>query len=269
MSRYGERTRVSEAVSGLGKAPSAGIGYGVATGGTSSSITVSSVAFTMLTFTAAGTLTVTKAGLIDLLVIGGGSSGQAAWFGNGRPGAAGGGAGGALEATSYFDIGTYAVVVGAGGADPADVFEFFLGNNSFVGQNLGSGSASGRGGMPSWNAGGNTARVPQQKGFDGFIGASSDGGGGGGQGGAATTRNGANGFDWSLWRGEAPATNYYGGGGGGLSSGNATGTGGLGGGATSGTGLNAVVNKGGGGAGGDGGNATGGGSGIVFARFKV
>jgi hypothetical protein len=40
MSRYGERTRIGEAVSALGRKPDEGIGYGVATGGTSSSITV-------------------------------------------------------------------------------------------------------------------------------------------------------------------------------------------------------------------------------------
>jgi hypothetical protein len=269
MSRYGDRTRIGEPVSGFGKKPDAGIGYGVATGGTSSSIVVAGLGnYTMLTFTGAGTLTVTKAGLFDLLIIGGGSSALSSWNGNGRPGSPGGGAGGALETTTYFST-NQTVTIGAGGADPTDVMQFFLGSDSFVGANLGSGSASGRGGAPSWSSG-NTAPVPAQKGFDGFVSISNDGGGGGGQGGAATTRNGADGFDWSLWRGEVATTTYYGGGGGGRSSGGTDGTGGLGGGASGGApAVNATANTGGGGGGGDGSSASGGGSGIVLVRFKV
>ncbi len=45
--------------------------YGVATGGTSSSITVGGVNYTLLTFTASGTLTVATAGLFDVLIFGG------------------------------------------------------------------------------------------------------------------------------------------------------------------------------------------------------
>ncbi len=267
MTRFGERTRSGTRVNTFAQRPSAGIGYGVATGGTSSSITVVGLGnFTMLTFTGAGTLTVTKAGLFDLLIIGGGSSGLAGWYGNGRPGSPGGGAGGALETTVYFST-NQTVTIGAGGADPTSAFEYFLGADSFVGAELGSGGASGRGGAPSWSSGGNTAPVPAQKGFDGFSGASNDGGGGGGQGGAATTRNGGAGFDWSLWRGEVATTKYYGGGGGGQSSGGTSGTGGVGGGG-GGT-VAGSANTGGGGGGGDQSGAAGGGSGIVLVRFKV
>ena len=50
-----------------------GATYGTATGGASSStITVSGVQYTMLTFTSTATLTVTKAGLFDVLLVGGG-----------------------------------------------------------------------------------------------------------------------------------------------------------------------------------------------------
>ena len=52
-------------------------GYGVATGGSSSSITVSGQNYTMLTFTATGTLTVSKSGLFDVLMVGGGGGGSA------------------------------------------------------------------------------------------------------------------------------------------------------------------------------------------------
>ena len=70
MSRYGSRTRVGQAVSDFGQLPSAGgFSYGVATGGTSSSITVSSQNYTLLTFTSTGTLTVATAGLFDYLIL--------------------------------------------------------------------------------------------------------------------------------------------------------------------------------------------------------
>jgi hypothetical protein len=44
-----------------------GVGYGTATGGSSSSITVGGQNYTLLTFTSSSTLTVTKAGLFDVL----------------------------------------------------------------------------------------------------------------------------------------------------------------------------------------------------------
>ena len=47
-------------------------GYGVATGGTSSSITIGGQNYTLLTFTSDATLTVTSAGLFDVLLVGGG-----------------------------------------------------------------------------------------------------------------------------------------------------------------------------------------------------
>jgi hypothetical protein len=268
MTRYGQRTLTAQpSLANWGQAAPVGIGYGVATGGTSSTITVSGQSYTMLTFTGAGTLTVTKAGLFDLLIIGGGSSGLSGWYGNGRPGGPGGGAGGALETTVYLST-NQTVSIGAGGAHTTGPFELFLGTASFVGANLGSGSASGRGSAPSWASGGNTAPVPQQKGFDGdnTIGAS-DGGGGGGQAAIGSGRNGGAGFDWSSWRGEVATTKYYGGGGGGQNSGGTNGTGGVGGGAA-GTG-NGTANTGGGGGGGDYGGAGGGGSGIVLCRFKI
>ena len=45
-------------------------GYGVASGGTSSSITVSGDSYTLLTFTSDGTLTVATAGWFDVLLVG-------------------------------------------------------------------------------------------------------------------------------------------------------------------------------------------------------
>ena len=64
-----------------------GYGYGEATGGTLTSITVSSQAYTLLSFTANGSLVVSKAGLFDVLMVaGGGGGGTAANYGGGGGG---------------------------------------------------------------------------------------------------------------------------------------------------------------------------------------
>ena len=55
-------------------------GYGTATGGTSSSITVGGVNYTLLTFTSDGTLTVTGAGLFDVYMVSGGGGVHCAVF---------------------------------------------------------------------------------------------------------------------------------------------------------------------------------------------
>ena len=57
---------------------SAGIPYGTATGGASSStITVGGQSYTLLTFTSDGNLTVSAAGLFDVLLVAGGGGGGA------------------------------------------------------------------------------------------------------------------------------------------------------------------------------------------------
>ena len=65
------------------------------------------------TYTDSGTLTVTQAGLADiLLVAGGGPGGSGSFYGAG-----GGGGGGVLELTGvYLEVGTYTVTIGGGGA---------------------------------------------------------------------------------------------------------------------------------------------------------
>ena len=70
--------------------------YGTATGGTSSSITVSSQAYTLLAFTSDANLTVTTAGLFDFLLIAGGGGGGGA-SGVSHAGGGGGGGHGALQ----------------------------------------------------------------------------------------------------------------------------------------------------------------------------
>ena len=93
-------------------------GYGVATGGTSSSITVSSQAYTLLTFTSDSNLVVTTAGLMDFLIFGAGGSGGSG--GATTRGGGGGGAGELFTATLYVPAATYAVTIGVGGVATND-----------------------------------------------------------------------------------------------------------------------------------------------------
>ena len=64
------------------------------------------------TFTNSGTFTVTKPGTVQVLVVGGGGGGGCSPYGGG-----GGGAGGVVYNESYaVEVGSYSVIVGAGGA---------------------------------------------------------------------------------------------------------------------------------------------------------
>ena len=257
-------------------------GYGVATGGTSSSIT-DTVAYTLLTFTSDANLVVSTAGLFDVLMFGGGGAG-------GRSTGGGGGAGGILQTTVYLDAATYAVDIGAGGAgvSGANFDGFGLGssigtsarNLSVPGGGYGGGDipgilgrTGGAGGCSGGNyrAGGNgTSYNPS---VSGFSGSDTAGGGGGGTtavGTAGGNGNGGAGYDVSAFiTGSALIKGAGGGGGssglGGSSIGGAA--------AASGTAGSAAANTAsGGGANGSsaGANASGsGGSGIVYIRFKV
>jgi len=236
-------------------------GYGVATGGSSSSITVSSVNYTLLTFTSSSTLTVTKAGLFDVMLVAGGGAGgndDAATGGGG-----GGGAGGLITGTIYLAANA-TVTVGAGGAaNPAT-----SGASSYIGTQTNGISVAGGG------HGGGYGPAPMERSQAARGGS---GGGAGGFGGPAAT---------SMAPGVTGNNGASNGGGG--SSGNASGnTGGAGtdvstfisGGAlTKAVGGNGVsgataggANTGTGGAGRNSGGGTGGagGSGIVYVRFKV
>jgi len=98
-----------------------GASYGTATGGTSSSITVGGLAYTLLAFTSDANLVVSKAGLFDVCLVGGGA-------GSGRTDttiAVGGGGGGQVlgitsTTTVYLPAATYAVYVCVGCAAAAD-----------------------------------------------------------------------------------------------------------------------------------------------------
>ena len=125
MTRYAQRTLIQQGtVANWGKAAPVGIGvvggYGVATGGTSSSITVSTVAYTLLTFTTTGSLVVATAGLFDVLMVGGGGGQGSDAYGRAGGGGGGGGVNGHQTVnTVYITAGTHTVTIGAGGGGNA------------------------------------------------------------------------------------------------------------------------------------------------------
>lgn len=280
--RYPLRTSDSASVSAWGKIPTSNLYYGVATGGTSADRTIGGSPFKLLTFTGDGTLTVSKEGAFDILMIGGGSSGETSWNSNGRPGSGGGGSGGYLQSTVYLVAGSYALVVGAGGAAPVSQMSYAYGTASTMKPTslpafLVNGSASGKGAAPAWS-GGATAPYPLQGGLNGGAGTSTSGGGGGGLGSAGyastsgTGGAGGDGMDISAWLGQAALTTRVGGGGGGASNTQGFGVGGSGGGggASPGTGtVNGGANTGGGGRAGSDTDAGSGGSGIIYVRYRV
>jgi hypothetical protein len=259
----------------------ASTGYGVATGGSATSITVSSQAYTLLSFTSDANLVVSTAGLFDVLLVGGGAGG-----GLGATGGGGGGGGGVIGIqaiqTVYLPAATYAVDVGAGGASES------VGLNSAIATVLGVpgggfggsvGTTQPRGSTGSSGGGGSDNKTGSSSVFSigGFAGGNSSGSpfvgaGGGGTAGVggntsgSTGGTGGNGTDISSWI--TGATYYVGAGAGGGSSGTggAAGNGGVAG-KNTGTGNNGV-NYGAGG----GGSISAGGAGaqgVVYVRFKV
>ena len=263
--------------------------YGVATGGTSSSITVSSQAYTLLTFTSDSNLVVSTAGLFDVLLIGGG--GASIGIGDSNSGG-GAGAGGVFQQTVYFEAGTWTVDVGAGGAGT----DYSLrqpnngrGSSIYNAVNKGVGVAGGGAGggwavinsITGGSSGGagslGVRAYVSNDGLTGNIGGTGTTGGGGGGGGAgAVGANGASGtggaggagVDVSTFISGSALFKAGGGGGGGTSTAGAGGSGGGGaGGVGATTGTAGTANSGGGG-----GNSQvsgSGGSGIIYVRFKV
>jgi hypothetical protein len=246
-------------------------GYGVATGGTSSSITVGGQNYTLLAFTSSSTLTVSKAGLFDILLVGGGGGGGNTGSSGFSEGGGGGSGAEVAITTVYADAGSYTVVVAGGGAadtNPSEVpvhapYSYITELQLFASGGVGGGppwsggrqgfngsGASYRGGLGGRSGG--IAIVPL-----GFNGGNSDGGGnnggGGGAGGAGGTRTRGAGVTIGF-----TGTNLV------------FGEGGLGGGTTGTIGTAPSANRGGGGSGSiSTGAAQNGGSGIVCVRFKV
>lgn len=264
--------------------------YGTATGLTGA-LATPPAGYSGLYATSDGTLTVTRAGLFDVLMFGGGASGGYGTNTTGVGATGGGGAGGKVEATVYLAATTYAVTIGAG----ASASSTLLGNG--LKTSLGSVLVAAGGGVgygdqggeryqanPGGGGGGggrlqNTGGVGIQ-GFNGGLGgagvvATNAGGGGGvaavGVAGATTVGGaGGAGFDIATFTGNASTFKGGGGGGGGSVTAGAGGSSVGGAGSTGATGSNAAANtaSGGGGAYGNPGTGGNGGSGVFYIRWK-
>ena len=271
-----------------------GTGYGAATGGQSTATaTISGVNYTILTFTATGTLTNTTAGFFDFLAIGGGTGGLANAVSGGR-GGGGGGAGQVVFGSVYLSA-NQTITIGAGGSFFATGTNFSQGGNTsiaatspFTQTALGGLAETGPeansqgfvgGGAGSTNATtGKAIAGSAAMGFQGgnSTGADNGGGGGssqgvGGNGSGTTGGAGAAGVDISSFVGGAAAYKASGGGGGGTVTGGAGGSSLGNNGTTNSTPTSAAANTGAGGGGGVGtvyttGN---GGSGICYIRFRT
>jgi hypothetical protein len=245
------------------------------------------------TYTGSGSVTITRAGLCDVLVIGGGGAGGYRSDGAGVS-MGGGGAGGLVSASVFLPAGSQTITVGAGASYLATVRN---GTDSSIGPitAVGGGASpstisgadffaakGGSGGGGSGSTGNlNTASggTPNQ-GFNGGNGQNSTfgstiGAGGGGGAGAAgavgtTSVGGAGGAGVSSSITGTAVTRA--GGGGGARSAGSPGAGGAGGGGAGGTttGTNGTANTGGGGGGAVGSSAAGnGGSGVVIIRVRT
>ena len=263
-----------------------GANYGAATGGTGvTNVTISGVNYAYTSFTSSGTLTVTKAGLFDVYIFGGGGAAGTGTDTVSVGSSGGGGAGGSQISTVYLDA-NQTITIGAGGAAG------LVGTSTKLGTVLtGVGGGAGYGTYPggervpglSGGCGGGGGRaIPIAgigfQGFDGNAGTVSNtnfAGGGGGAGSAGfngsgtTGGTGGTGVQVNTFIGGSSLFKAGGGGSG------ASGTGGTGGSGVGGNGstLNgsaAAANTASGGGGGyNGGTGGAGGSGIIYIRWKV
>ena len=187
-------------------------GYGIATqiGGTSATITDTN-SYQLLSWTNTAsvtrTFTVTVAGLFDMLLVGGGGGGGSG-VGYGGEGGGGGGAGQVTDETIYLPLGTYDVVVGAGGIEQIGGGAIQFGGASGINiqpvasagrlrfESLGgvAGGSSWSGGQKGYNSGGSSYRggyggnpAVASFGLFGTAGGASNGSGNNGGGGGALT----------------------------------------------------------------------------------
>jgi hypothetical protein len=255
--------------------PSGGIGYGTATGGTG--VVSGPTGYSYTSFISTGTLTVTKAGLFDVLIFGGGCGG-----GGDNSYSGGGGSGGISQQTVYLSA-NQTITIGAGGAVDASGSPSSIGAIPSAIASAGgvytaviTGRYGTLGGMSGKGVGTNTGPTNIQ----GYTGGESNTNAGGG--GGSTTAVGANatanvggnggaGFDVSAFIGGSALFKGAGGGGG------AATTGGTGGSSIGGNGASGATNgtaaaantASGGGSRGSSGTAGAGGSGIIYIRWKV
>ncbi len=245
------------------------------------------------TFTSGGTFTVTKAGLIEFLLVAGGAAGG---HGGETESGGGGGAGGLIYLIGYNVTSTsYSIVIGAGSIDSGiDYLNPSKGGNSSFDSNVAIGGGAGISGYsPNYNnqvggsgGGGNAyfqtiggagTYLQGNAGGNGVNGGLYPGGGGGGAGAVGQTpinnaQNGGNGGDGLQFSINGTPTYYAGGGGGGNLRTGIGGIGGLGGGgngANSATAQSGTPNTGGGGGSTSANGIAGsGGSGIFICRYK-
>ena len=305
LAQYGGGTLVALSASTFTFFPAGGIGYGTATGGSSSSITVGGKNYTLLQFTSDANLVVTKAGLFDVLMFGGGGAGGAGFTGDTRFTGGGGGAGGKFEETIYLAAGTAAIDIGVGGAGASNAYSGAAGDTELGGfvvavaggrgayyddaarQNSNRAEKGGSGGGGTGGGGSATSVVGLKvitQGNDGGTGvtaSSTNSGSGGGGGAGAVGSNGTSSVGGAGGAGVevntfiAGASLFKAGGGGGGRPAGSGGAGGssIGGAGTStadGNGSNAAANTASGGGAGNGSGTSGnGGSGIVYVRFEV
>lgn len=289
LAQYGGGTLLFTSASAATFFSGGGVGYGTATGGTGvTSTTVGGINYAYTSFTSTGTLTVTKSGLFDVLIFGGGGASAGRPLAFGFPGA---GSGGISRQTIYLDANT-TVTVGAGGStySPTTLERFGMGSSSQIGvmptaiaafggtsgftTTTGVGFLFTGGGFGSWDGQANDG-VSTIQGYKGGTssGATNAGGGGGttavgGNGSSTTGGAGGTGFDVSAFIGGSALGKGAGGGGGASVTGGAAASGGVAG--STGAGTAAAANSGSG-AGGGYNSSTGanGGSGIVYVRWKV
>jgi hypothetical protein len=146
--------------------------------------TDSGISYKYITYTASGTVTITKAGLCDVLVVAGGAGGGGSGSG---VGAGGGGAGGLLFENVFVAVTTLGVTVGAGGSAGTTSVKGGNGNDSRIGSIYaigggGGGSGDGSTGLVGGSGGGggsSFAAAGTGKAGQGNDGISNQGGGGG------------------------------------------------------------------------------------------
>jgi len=278
----------------------ASTGYGTATGGSSSAVTVGGINYTLLSFTTDSNLVVSTAGLFDVLLFGGGGGGGSTQDADVSGG--GGGAGGFVQSTIYLAAATYAVDIGAGGVGTSQPTNGFCSSIDTVARSLavsgggfgggyttaggafaaGIGGAGGGGSYQPYLTGAVSA-LPTVGGFAGGTSVSSSQSAAGGGGVTAVGVNrvsntvggaGGAGYDVNAFTGSGSLFKGGGGGGGGSITGGAGGSSVGAAGGSNGAGNAASANTAGGGGGAGAGGAPprvggSGGSGIVYVRFKV
>jgi len=273
--------------------------YGTATGGIGAptAVTISGVNYQYLTFNSTGTLTVTRNGFFDYLLIGGGN-GAMKWTGSSVANG-GGGAGQVVFGSIYLNA-NQTITIGAGsstveGSTGAPTFNE-ASNSSIAATSPFTQTALGStwvllitgqsytytgGGLGSFSTGGAAAAITESlaRGYRGgsSVNTTSAGGGGGqsgrgGNGSGTTGGVGGTGVDISTFIGGSASYRATGGGGAGTTAGGAGGNSSASSnaGSTTTTANSAAANSGSGGGAGLGATTGGnGGSGVCFIRWKV